>query len=81
MKFTVNVECTPEEARGFLGLPDVTKVNDTIMDGIQERVQANLDSFTDPQKFFEAMMSAGTGNMDAMQKMFAATMAGGAKPS
>ncbi len=81
MKFTVNVECTPEEARGFLGLPDVTKVNDTIMDGIQERVQANLDSFTDPQKFFETMMSAGTGNMDAMQKMFAATMARGAKSS
>ena len=23
MKVTVNVECTPEEARTFLGLPDV----------------------------------------------------------
>lgn len=81
MKFTVNVECTPEEARAFMGLPDVAKVNDTIMEGIQERVHTNLDSFTDPQKFFETMMSAGTGNMEAMQKMFAAMMAGGPKAS
>ena len=29
MKFTVNVECSPEEARRFRGLPDVTPINDT----------------------------------------------------
>ena len=27
MKFTINVECTPEEARRFVGLPDVTPLN------------------------------------------------------
>jgi len=29
MKITMNIECTPEEARRFLGLPDVT--------GLQEK--------------------------------------------
>ena len=28
MKVNVEVECTPEEARRFLGLPDVSKANE-----------------------------------------------------
>lgn len=28
MKFTVNVDCTPLEARAFLGLPDVQPLHD-----------------------------------------------------
>ncbi len=34
MKVNVEVDCTPEEARRFLGLPDVTKANDVYVDGI-----------------------------------------------
>lgn len=72
MKFTINVDCTPEEARAFFGLPDVTAVNEMIMNGIAKRTEANLEAFTDPQKFFEAVMAGGIGNMEAMQHMFAA---------
>ena len=28
MKVNITVECTPEEARGFLGLPDVSRVQE-----------------------------------------------------
>ena len=28
MKFTVNCDCTPEEARSFLGLPDLSPVHE-----------------------------------------------------
>ncbi|MEO7470377.1 MAG: DUF6489 family protein, partial [Sphingobium limneticum] len=28
MKVTVDVDCTPAEARAFLGLPDVTPIHD-----------------------------------------------------
>ena len=31
MKFTVNVECTPEEARAFMGLPDVQPMQEAMM--------------------------------------------------
>lgn len=34
MKVNVEVECTPEEARRFLGLPDVTKANDVYVDAL-----------------------------------------------
>lgn len=32
MKVTVDVDCTPEEARRFLGLPDLTPVHQAYVD-------------------------------------------------
>jgi hypothetical protein len=34
MKFHVEVECTPEEARRFLGLPDVAAANEAYLEGM-----------------------------------------------
>ena len=76
MKLTINVDCTPAEARAFFGLPDVTIVNEMIVDGLAKRTQENLDALTDPQKFFENAMVNSAGNVETMQKMFAAMMAG-----
>jgi len=43
MKINVTVDCTPEEARAFLGLPDVTSVNETLVEAARERIRANMD--------------------------------------
>ena len=32
MKVTVDVDCTPEEARRFMGLPDLTAVHEAYID-------------------------------------------------
>lgn len=34
MKVNVEVDCTPEEARRFLGLPDVSKANDAYVEAV-----------------------------------------------
>ena len=81
MKISIDIDCTPEEARAFLGLPDVSKVNSVIMDGIQKRTEENLDAFTDPQKFYDKMMAGSAGNLEAVQKMFAGMMAAGGTKS
>jgi len=78
MKFTINVECSPEEARAFFGLPDVSGVNEIIVDGLKKRTEENLETLTDPQKFFESVVTNSAGNMDAMQKAFSGLMAGAA---
>ena len=39
MKVNVEVECTPEEARRFLGLPDVTKANEAYIEGLTKAMQ------------------------------------------
>jgi hypothetical protein len=41
MKVRIEAECTPEEARAFLGLPDVTPLNAKIVDEMMRRVDAN----------------------------------------
>lgn len=39
MKVTVDVDCTPEEARRFLGLPDVSKANEAYVDAVLKAMQ------------------------------------------
>ncbi|MFN3554006.1 MAG: DUF6489 family protein [Novosphingobium meiothermophilum] len=39
MKVTVEVDCTPEEARRFLGLPDVSRANDVYVDTVAKAMQ------------------------------------------
>jgi len=34
MKVNVEIDCTPEEARRLLGLPDVTKANEAYMENV-----------------------------------------------
>jgi hypothetical protein len=42
MKLKMEVECTPEEARTFLGLPDVTALNKALTEEMQARMKANM---------------------------------------
>jgi hypothetical protein len=46
MKVTVEVDCTPEEARRFLGLPDVVPLQQAIMEKLQQRMQTAVDATT-----------------------------------
>ncbi|WOI53306.1 DUF6489 family protein [Parvularcula sp. LCG005] len=70
MKISVNVDCTPEEARAFFGLPDVAPVNDMIVSAMKERTRENIDTLSDPKIFWEKAMAASGQGMDAMSTMF-----------
>jgi hypothetical protein len=52
MKVNVEVDCSPEEARRFLGLPDVTKANDVYVDALAKAMQGvgNVDQLQDMAK-------------------------------
>ena len=39
MKITIEVDCTPEEARSFMGLPDVSVANNVYVDSIAKAMQ------------------------------------------
>ena len=70
MKITINVECTPEEARTFLGLPDVSAVNTIITDALSDRVKDNIETLSDPVRFWERAMVSGGQSFEAMQAAF-----------
>ncbi|MCG5241930.1 DUF6489 family protein [Azospirillum doebereinerae] len=74
MKITVDIDCTPEEARHFLGLPDVKPMQDAIMQDIQESMRANLHAM-DPETLLKTWLPAGIQGMEQLQKMFWSQMA------
>lgn len=76
MKFTVNVECTPEEARRFVGLPDVTPINEALVAEMGKRMEQNLQLMS-PDTMMQAWMSVGTQAQDAFVKLMTSA-AGGA---
>ncbi len=49
MKITFDVDCTPEEARRFMGLPDLTPVHQAYV----EKMQAALGDQTGAEMFAE----------------------------
>ena len=42
MKMTVEIDCSPTEARAFLGLPDVTELNERLVKEMQSRMEQNM---------------------------------------
>lgn len=79
MKFTVNVECSPEEARRFMGLPDVTPINDKLVEEMGKRMEKNLQLMSG-EAMMNSWMSVGTQAQDAFVKLMTAGVGGGAAP-
>ena len=69
MKVIFDVECTPEEARKFLGLPDVAPMQETMMNELQERMRENMSTL-DLDTMMKTWFPAGVQNWNDMQKMF-----------
>lgn len=79
MKVTVNIDCTPEEARTFFGLPDVQPIQSAMMEEMQRRMKEGLtaqDMETLMKTWTNPAMTAG---LEQMQKSFWGAF-GGASP-
>lgn len=44
MKVNIDIECSPEEARAFLGLPDVGPLNERMVEEMIKRMETNMES-------------------------------------
>jgi len=43
MKITIEVDCTPEEARSFMGLPDVSQANSLYVETVSKAMKGAAD--------------------------------------
>ncbi len=77
MRTTIAMECTPAEARAFLGLPDVQPIQAAVMGRLQERMLSEIDRFS-PEALIKQWSSAFPQNVERMQEMFANLFKGGA---
>lgn len=68
MKITVNVDCTPAEARQFMGLPDVEPMQKAAMAEIERRMMIELERFS-PDALFKTWMPMAALNVEWLQEM------------
>ena len=69
MKVTVNVECTPEEARAFMGLPDVQPMQEALMKQLQDQLSSNISNMK-PEAMISTWLPASMQGAEQLQKMF-----------
>jgi hypothetical protein len=43
MKVNIEIDCTPLEARQFIGLPDVAPMQTAVMDKLQQQMLSNIE--------------------------------------
>lgn len=69
MKFTVDVDCTPAEARTFLGLPDLKPIHDRYIGAVLDTMNG-ATSTEQMEAMFRGLSPLG----DAGMKMFSNLM-------
>lgn len=71
MKLNITVDCTPEEARAFLGLPDVTPVNDVLVQAVKQRIEQNIE-LVSPEFYLKQWYSMGGQLSDQFMQLMSA---------
>ncbi|RAK59411.1 hypothetical protein DJ021_06120 [Phenylobacterium hankyongense] len=75
MKMTIEVDCTPEEARRFMGLPDVSTLNEHLVGEMQKRIDANMAALS-PDELLKNWMAFGAGAQEHFRKLMEVGMSG-----
>ncbi|MEP7222245.1 MAG: DUF6489 family protein [Novosphingobium sp.] len=78
MKIHAEVDCTPEEARRFLGLPDVTKANEIYVDALAKAMQG-VGSVDQMQAMIKQVAPMGEIGMNLFKQFMSGGGAGGKK--
>ncbi len=79
MKVNVEIDCTPAEARAFLGLPDVAPLNDHLVAEMKRRMDENMAAMQ-PEELMKTWTSFGLQAQDQFRKLMEAATTGVAKP-
>ena len=69
MKVNIEIDCTPLEARQFMGLPDVSPMQTAVMDKLQQQMMSNIDKVS-PESLMKAWFSFDPKLVERFQEMF-----------
>ena len=75
MKISLDIDCTPDELRGFFGVPDVKPMQEQLLKEVEERMRANLKAL-DPETMLKTWLPAGLQGFEQLQEMFLNQMSG-----
>jgi hypothetical protein len=80
MKVKLDIECTPEEARAFFGLPDVKPLQQTMMKEIEARMLQGLAAM-DPNEMMKTWMPTTLQGFENMQRFWSQMAANALDPT
>ncbi len=84
MKVNVEIDCTPDEARRFLGLPDVEKANAVYVDAVAKAMKG-VGSVEQLQDYAKQLAPMGQMGLKLFQQLMESgasfSAAGGKKPA
>lgn len=69
MKVTINIDCTPLEARQFMGLPDVQPMQAAVLAEMEKRLIAETAKFS-PEGFMRSWFTEGQQSAGWFRDMF-----------
>ncbi len=73
MKVTIEVNCTPEEARVFMGLPDVKPMQAALMARMEQQMLESITAVS-PESLLRTWMSAMQPGTEQMRDAFMGLM-------
>ncbi|MBA4014229.1 MAG: hypothetical protein C0481_20410 [Phenylobacterium sp.] len=73
MKMTIEIDCSPQEARAFLGLPDVTGLNDKLVEEMQKRMSSNM-AMLSPDELIKNWTAFGVGAQEQFRSLMSAAV-------
>jgi hypothetical protein len=75
MKVRIELDCTPEEARAAVGLPDVSGLNEKLVAEMQKRLTANMAALQ-PEELMKNWLAFGGAAQEQFAKLMAAATGG-----
>ena len=73
MKMTIEIDCSPQEARAFLGQPDVTGLNDKLVEEMQKRMTSNM-AMLSPDELIKNWTAFGVGAQEQFRNLMNAAV-------
>lgn len=70
MKVTIEVDCTPEEARRMMGLPDLTPLHDHFLTRLRETMEGQAPSPELIGAMFRSWAPMNDAGMDMWRQLF-----------
>ena len=71
MNIKIDIDMTPDEMRKVMGLPDVERFQNQLMEDIRDRINQGVEGY-DPLKLFQPYLNSSLAGMDMVQRLFTA---------
>lgn len=76
MKITIDIDCSPQEARAFFGLPNVEPMQEALVQRMHDRLTRHLDEL-EPEALMRLWLPGGIKGLGDMQERFWSQFLGG----